>query len=285
MKVLAAITGDAAAPVVLAGASALTELLDADVEALHVGSARAMTVAGAAREAGVELRTIPGAVVREVVEAAETQDVVAVAIGARGAPALAAGRPAGRTALALVASLAKPVVVVLPGAECRSIRSVLVPLDGTASSAAALEEIVAVALGANLEIVVAHVQWPWALPAFSDHLPHEVRAWSEEFIARHMPAARDARLELRVGEPHEHVLDICRSSGCDLVALGWSQDLGRGRAAVVRRMLAESPVPVLLTPVHVLAAATHAGASEAAGGERAERPGSLARSRVLSALR
>jgi hypothetical protein len=281
MKVLAAITGDVAAPAVLAGAGALAELLDADVEALHVGSTRAMAVAGAAHEAGVELRTIPGEVVREVVEAAEAQDVVAVAIGARGAPA--GRRPAGRTALALVASLAKPVVVVAPEAACHPIRSVLAPLDGTASSAAALEEIVAVALGADLEIVVAHVQGPWSLPAFSDHLPHEVRAWSEEFIARHMPAARDARLELRVGEPHEHVLDICRSCGCDLVALGWSQDLGRGRAAVVRRMLAESPVPVLLTPVHVLSAATHAGASEAAGGERAEWRGSLTRSRVLSA--
>ena len=45
------------------------------------------------------------------------------------------------------------------------------------------------------------------------------------------------------------ILDILRRSHCDLVALGWSQDLARGRAAVVRRMLAESPVPVLLTPV------------------------------------
>ncbi len=279
MKVLAAITGDAAAPAVLAGAGALAELLDTDVEALHVGSAGAVTVAGAAQDAGVELRTIPGEVVREVVEAAAAQDVVAVAIGARGAPA--GRRPAGRTALALVASLAKPVVVVPPEAECHAIRSVLVPLDGTASSAAALEEIVAVALAADLEIVVAHVQWQRSLPAFSDHLPHETQVWSEEFIARHCPAAHDAQLELRVGEPHEHVLDICRSSGCDLVALGWSQDLGRGRAAVVRRMLAESPVPVLLTAVHALPAATHAGASEAAGGERAGRRGSLTRPRAL----
>ena len=35
-----------------------------------------------------------------------------------------------------------------------------------------------------------------------------------------------------------------------LVALGWSQELAGGRAAVVRRMLAESPVPVLLAPAN-----------------------------------
>jgi hypothetical protein len=49
-----------------------------------------------------------------------------------------------------------------------------------------------------------------ALPAFSDHLAHEVRAWSEEFIARNCPTALDATLKLRVGEPPEHVLDILR---------------------------------------------------------------------------
>ena len=37
---------------------------------------------------------------------------------------------------------------------------------------------------------------------------------------------------------------------CDLVALGWSQDLANAHAAVTRKMLAESPVPVLLTPAH-----------------------------------
>ena len=104
------------------------------------------------------------------------------------------------------------------------------------------------AADATVEIVVAHVHEERTLPAFSDHLAHEVRAWSEEFLARNCPSAPDATLELRVGEPHEHVLDILHHSGCDLVALGWSQDLAPGHAAVVRRMLADSPVPVLLIP-------------------------------------
>jgi nucleotide-binding universal stress UspA family protein len=125
---------------------------------------------------------------------------------------------------------------------------VLVALDGTGASTAALQEIMELASAAELEIVVAHVYEQRSLPAFSDQLPHEVRAWREEFIARHCPAVVDASLELRVGEPREHLLDILRASRCKLVALGWSQNLTGGHAAVVRQMLAESPVPVLLMP-------------------------------------
>jgi nucleotide-binding universal stress UspA family protein len=185
---------------------------------------------------------------KALARAAAAEDVVAVVIGARGSPA--GKHPLGGTAAALVTSLGKPVVVVPPDApEVHAVERVLVPLDGTAVSAAALHEVVALASEADLGIVVAHVYPERSLPAFSDHLPHEVRAWREEFLARYCPSATEITLELRVGEPHEHVLDILRRSHCDLVALGWSQDLARGRAAVVRRMLAESPVPVLLTPV------------------------------------
>ncbi len=51
------------------------------------------------------------------------------------------------------------------------------------------------------------------------------------------------------------------NSGCNLVALGWSQDLGHVHATVVRQMLAESPVPVLLTPAHTVPAAWHTDAA------------------------
>jgi nucleotide-binding universal stress UspA family protein len=271
-RILAAITGDSAAPAVIASARALAPLFSATVQVLHVGTERAVLVSGAVARAEVALKTVPGEVVQEIVDEADSADVAAVVIGARGEPA--GRRPAGGTALALIASLSKPVVAVAPDTAVRDpIRRVLVPLDGTMASAAALREIVELASGAKLQIVVAHVHPARSLPAFGDHLPHEVQAWSEEFIARHCPGALNATLELRVGEPHEHVLDILRCSACDLVALGWSQDLSGGRAAVVRRMLAESPVPVLLTP----AGGDLSGARQTAGvaGARAEEGGRL----------
>jgi nucleotide-binding universal stress UspA family protein len=183
-----------------------------------------------------------------------------------GAGGITAGKGlADSTAMALLTSLEKPIAVVPSNASVgHDIESVLVPLNGTAASATALQEIVALASEAGLRIVVAHVHQERSLPAFSDHLPHEVRAWSEEFIARYCPSASEVTLESRVGEPHEHLLDILRQSGCDLVALGWGQDLAGGRAAVVRRMLSESPVPVLLTPASSDSAATPPAAAPAA---------------------
>lgn len=246
-RVIAAITSDSAAEVVLSTATAVSRLFGARVEALHVGGAQ-ITLSSAAKRAGVPLRDVAGETAQVLADAAASEDVAALVIGARGA--VVGKRPAGSTALGVITLQQRPVVVVPPDAPVinRPIESVLVPLDGTAASAAALNEIVELAQNAALRIVVAHVLSPTSLPAFSDHLPHEVRSWSEEFIARHCPAAAHAALELREGQPHEHVLDILRESGCDLVALSWRQDLARGRAAVVRRVLAESPVPVLLTP-------------------------------------
>jgi nucleotide-binding universal stress UspA family protein len=266
IRIVAAIANDAAAPRVLAAASSIANLYGATLEAVHVGEDEA-PLAEAARTAGVVLRTVAGTPVDALARMAAVDDVAAIVLGA---PSVADGTlRAPTTALQLISVLEKPAVIVPEGAGVAGgpIERILVPLDGTASSAAALEEIVALAFDAAVEIVVAHVHQAHALPAFSNHLAHEVRAWSDEFIARNCPGAPNAGLELRVGEPHDHILDILRHSGCDLVALGWSQDLARGHAAVVRRMLAESPVPVLLTPAGRDAAASlpaaNANAAEA----------------------
>lgn len=245
---IAAIADDAVVGVVLSVACAIAELYAATAQAMHVGEEDAALVA-AAHDAGVALRTVAGPPVESLARAAAAEDVAALVIGARGAPA--EKRPVGSTALQLITLLQKPVVVVPPAVSPRRrIHRVLVPLDGTMASAAALHETVMLAGEAAAEITVAHVQQRHATPPFEDHLPHEVDAWSREFIARYCPSANVATLELRVGEPHEHILQIVRESDCDLVALGWSQDLAGGRAAVVRRMLAESPVPVLLAPAN-----------------------------------
>jgi nucleotide-binding universal stress UspA family protein len=248
MKVLAAITDDCAAPAVLASAAAVADVACAETEALHVGHENTL-LAQAAQEVGVTLRTVGGRAVEAIVDACAAEDVVAIVIGARGSPV--GTHPVGATTTALITLLNKPVVVVPRDAHVEHrIERVLVPLDGTTQGATALQQAMQLMSSAQLEVVVAHVYDQRSLPAFSDHLPHEVRAWREEFIARHCPAALDARLELRVGEAREQLLDILRRSGCELVALSWSQDLTDGRAVVVRRMLAESPVPVLLAPEH-----------------------------------
>src|ERR1035437_10150230 len=191
-KVVAAIADDAAARGVLSVGGGLASPYSGTVEAGDAGGG------------------VAGRPVEALTHVAAAESVVAMVTGGGGATA---GKgPADSAAMALLASLEKPIAVVPPNAPvARAIESMLVPLDGTAASATALQEIVALASDAELDIVVAHVHQEPSLPAFSDHLPHEVRAWSDEFIARYCPSASEVTLELRVGEPHEHLLDILRS--------------------------------------------------------------------------
>jgi nucleotide-binding universal stress UspA family protein len=248
MKVLAAITDDAAAAAVLAGADAIANMAAASIEALHVGDENAAVVQ-AAQNAGAPLRIVGGRAIDVLVGACAAEDVAAIVIG-RGASSAGEHAP-GSTTTALVTLLEKPVVVVPPNATVEHrVQRVLVPLNGETQGTAAVQDVMQLAANVMPQVVLAHVYDERSLPAFSDQLSHEVRAWREEFIARHCPPGLDARLELRVGEPHEHLLDVLRRSACDLVALSWSQDLTGEHAAVVRRMLAESPVPVLLMPEH-----------------------------------
>ena len=79
----------------------------------------------------------------------------------------------------------------------------------------------------------------WDQPAYAQ------RAWSDEFLARYCPVP-GVRIELRTGVPHQHVVAVASQSDADLIALGWSQQLDRGRAAVVRNTVAASQVPVSL---------------------------------------
>jgi hypothetical protein len=67
------------------------------------------------------------------------------------------------------------------------------------------------------------------------------------------------RLETRVGRSDELVPIVAAECGCDLVALGWSQELAPGRAPVVRATVERSHLPVLLVPVRLLAHVDNAG--------------------------
>jgi nucleotide-binding universal stress UspA family protein len=54
---------------------------------------------------------------------------------------------------------------------------------------------------------------------------------------------------VRVGVPGQEIMTVAREAGSDLIALGWSQDLGPRRAAVVTEVLQHATVAVLLLPV------------------------------------
>ena len=144
---------------------------------------------------------------------------------------------------------AKPVVLVpargrLPG----RIRRVLLPLDGTARSAAAVAGAAERFARGGAELVVLHVFDAQTVPKFWDQHAHAAQAWEQEFLARYC-ALPGARLELRSGTAAEHVAKVAGAEQADMIALAWSQRLEPGRAAAVRRTILEAEVPVMLIPM------------------------------------
>lgn len=245
---IAAIDNSAAARPVLATAAVFTRFLQAELEAVHVHEDGAGTAVAAAAAAGVPLRTLEPPVLESLLAVGREADVQAVVVGARSTPA--GRRPAGHLALALIGSSRKPVVVVPPQSQLdHSLERILVPLDASTKTAAALEETIELMHEAAVEVVVLHILQPGSLPLFSDQPQHEAEAWRHEFLARYSPQLERLRLETRVGVASELVHTVAKEIDADLIALAWSQDLTPGRAAVVRSLLERSDRPVLLLPV------------------------------------
>jgi nucleotide-binding universal stress UspA family protein len=247
-KILVAVDNSLAARPVLATARAVADVLDAEVEAIHVRTDGETAARSAADAAGVPLRILSGDILSALREAGEECDVVAVVIGARGLPT--SPHPLGATATRVATTLPKPVVVVPPDAEGRPLRRILVPLEGSRSTSLAPRSLIEVALGRGLEVVVLHVIGGESIPAFTDQPQHEQTAWAEEFLARYCPAGIGSVVfETRVGRPEVLVPVASSRLQADLVALAWSQELAAGRAPVVRATLELSKLPVLLVPV------------------------------------
>jgi hypothetical protein len=145
---------------------------------------------------------------------------------------------------------AKPVMLVPAGARQlpRRIRRVLLPLDGTARSAAAVAETAERFARSGAELVVLHVFDAETVPKFWNQHAHADQAWEQEFLARYC-ALPGARLELRSGAAAEYVVKVAGAEQADVIALAWSQRLEPGRAAAVRRTILDAEVPVMLVPM------------------------------------
>lgn len=247
-KVIAFIEDDPSAAPVIAMAGLLGEVLSTSVEAVHVGEEPATAVREIAHAAGVPIRVVPGEPTEQIVAEMSSGTVRAGAVGAR--QHLEGPRPAGHTALNVITRVDKLVAVVPPQATvplAGDMDRILIPLDGTPSSAEAVDLLCAACAHSGVEIVVLHVFDDATTPRFWDQPYHASEAFGKEFLARFMRQP-GARVSLRSGVPRQSVLDAASRESVDVIALGWSQHLESGRADVVRHVLSEAPMPVLLIP-------------------------------------
>ncbi|HTX27151.1 MAG TPA: universal stress protein [Streptosporangiaceae bacterium] len=207
------------------------------------------TAEAIARIAGAEVR--PLRLAADLTPPRATARVLRALHRPRSLTAVLAGDEVSRPVWQRVAQRSdKPVVLVPAGARNRpqQIRRVLLPLDGTARSAAAVAPTAELLARGGAELVVLHVFDAETVPKFWDQPAHAGPAWTEEFLARYcnLPGAR---MELRSGAAAEHVAQVAAAEQADMIALAWSQQLGQGRAPVVLRTVLEAEVPVILVPI------------------------------------
>jgi hypothetical protein len=240
---------------VLVTARALARAFDARVEAIYVRSNGDQAPAEAAAAVGVPLRVVSGAVVDQLSEAAADPDTVALVIGARSRPT--STNALGSTALAVVTLCGRPVVVVPPvGRTAPILRRILVPLEGTVSTSLAPRSIVQLGRNASIEVVALHVDEDGSAPD------------DDEFLRRFCPwGIGYVTFERRSGRREDLIPAVADELGCDVIALGWSQELAPGRAEVVRATLERSPLPVMLIPAN-LETAQEPSALSAGGAQR-----------------
>jgi nucleotide-binding universal stress UspA family protein len=248
MIVLAAIQADACAQPILNTATALADLFDANLAALHVRENDSSSPRELAAALGAPLREVSGPPTEQIIAAAADPEVAALTLGARGVHG--GPQPAGHTALKVITRVHKPVAVVPPHAHPRPrLTRILVPLEGTRDSSEALQDTIRLAHRRQLEILVLHVYSPATLPAFANHEPHATAAWDSEFLSRHIPTPHDrVSLQRQLGHPADDTIAVAHEHSADLIVLAWSQNLEPGHARVVSQTLADSDIPVLLIP-------------------------------------
>lgn len=237
-KVVAAVDSSVAGNPVLVTARALARVLGARVEALHVQGDDDHPPHEAAAAVGVPLRVVTGPVVERLAEADRAADTVAMVIGARSTPT--SPHALGSTALAVLSSVTKPVVVVPPvGRIAPRIVRVLVPLEGASDSLAPLSPIEP-AESTSVEVVGLHVG--------AEEATHD-----EELLRRYLPSGIESfRLETRTGEHAELVPAVADELGCNLIALAWAPQVAESREEVFREALRRSPLPIMLVPARLV---------------------------------
>jgi nucleotide-binding universal stress UspA family protein len=155
------------------------------------------------------------------------------------------------------------VVLVEPerGRQPWSLRRILLPHDGTPTTAAAMDPAGDLAELTGAEVLVLHVAAPGApppvepgtltAPRYLDQPQHEWPAWAAEFLGRmcalgHPPSEVRFRLVMAAGEPGEEIVRVARQHESDLIVLAWHGVWEAEHALTMKEVIRRAPCPVLV---------------------------------------
>jgi nucleotide-binding universal stress UspA family protein len=185
-------------------------------------------------------------------------DAVAFGLSCSCAPGPAAGG-LGHVAEAMLDNQVAPVLLVRPGMRAiTGLRRLIVPLEGSPSTSAAMRAADEALCARGREIVMLHVVTgdtpaeTGSLPAprIMDQEHYEWSAWQDEFTMRfsQCPAGGRHRVAVRVGDPARVIAEEATKGEVELIVLSWSGSFASGHGAVIRELLYTAPCPLLLVP-------------------------------------
>jgi nucleotide-binding universal stress UspA family protein len=252
---------------VLSVARGLAHLKGATVVLIHVGEALAPDeLLGRMRLSAEDVRGLvidqcTGPPAEAIVREAAARHAVLIAM-------CAPARPDGPlhalgSVLEVLLTAPCPVVLVpsIPGQDPWTLRQLVLPHDGTPTSAAAIAPTAELASRAGADLVVLHVATPGAeqpaepgtfvVPRYLDQPHHEWPAWSREFLERvrglgHPANIEKVRLVLAHGEAGAAILEFARHNASDLIALAWRGSLEPERAQTIQRVVRDASCPVIV---------------------------------------
>ena len=255
----------------LATAQAIAEISCKTLHVLHVCE-ESYPQSDVLVHLGLPKKGVPGSTVdialgdpsEQICARAAEEHIEFVVMSARGAGATA--DPVGRVATRILENTHTNVVIVPPHTRSRStIKRILVPLDGTPSSADAVPAALEIARASRASVSVIHVPptpeerveatepGSFALERKFD-LKEERRLvgeFFERFVAHHAKPddTMTIGLEIGSGHPADEIYSTARRLEVDLIVAGWHGDISKGRAEVLRSVIPSVECPVLAVKV------------------------------------
>jgi nucleotide-binding universal stress UspA family protein len=207
---------------------------------------------------GLEVLELSGDPVAELERIATEASVDALALGLS---ETAGGDESalGHVTRALLEQMPAPLLLVRPGMrKATNLKRLIVPLEGSPSTSAAMQHADDALCARGREIVMLHVvtrstpDEPGSMPAprIVDQEHYEWSSWQEEFCMRfsQCPEGGRHRVCLRVGEPAQVIADEARELDAELIVVSWKGSFAHGHGRIVQALIESAPCALLVVP-------------------------------------